>query len=250
MGRSAASHTTRTALVLVALSGALLIAAAGSADPAAQIGLDQTELLGLVTEIAWEHGLDPRLVHALIEVESGWNPLAVSRRGAMGLMQLMPPTARRLGVTDPFDPEQNLRAGVNELRRLVDRYSGDLPLALAAYNAGEGAIARYGGVPPYRETRGYVRRIMSLYLGKPYHHGQQQTLPQRAPVRLVRDSGSGEVLITNVGAAVAARAQGAPAARSQPLLGRSEDGDDGSVRGASTRPIARRAVLGGGFGTE
>jgi soluble lytic murein transglycosylase-like protein len=148
----------------------------------------------LVHRVSVEHGLDPRLVDALVRVESGYDSRAVSRKGAMGLMQLMPATANRLGVTDPFDPEQNVRGGVREFARLVDHYRGNLQLALAAYNAGEGAVARYRGVPPYTETRNYVSRILTIYTGRPYRlpGGRLQ-----APVRLVKDSANGRTVITN-----------------------------------------------------
>lgn len=111
------------------------------------------------------HGLEPRLVRALIQVESAWNPAAVSRVGAVGLMQLMPATASLLQVSDPYDPGENVRGGTAFLRRMIDRFDGRLELALAAYNAGPEAVERYGGIPPYAETRNYVRRVLHLYDG-------------------------------------------------------------------------------------
>ncbi|RMG49188.1 MAG: lytic transglycosylase domain-containing protein [Acidobacteria bacterium] len=114
----------------------------------------------LIERVARRHGLDPRLLAALVEEESAREPGAVSRAGAVGLAQLMPETARRFGVADPSDPEENLEGGARYLRWLLDRYAGDVVRALAAYNAGEGAVDRFGGVPPYPETRRFVRQVL------------------------------------------------------------------------------------------
>jgi soluble lytic murein transglycosylase-like protein len=113
-----------------------------------------------IKDVAARYGVPADLVAAVIEAESDNNPRAVSRRGARGLMQLMPKTARTLGVADPFDPRANIDAGVRHLRALMDRFDNNLPLVLAAYNAGEVAVIKYRGVPPYRETRAYVKRIL------------------------------------------------------------------------------------------
>jgi soluble lytic murein transglycosylase-like protein len=112
----------------------------------------------IVDDAAREQGVDPLLVHSIIQVESGYNQYAISHRGAEGLMQLFPPTAKSLGVSNSFDAEQNIRAGVKHLKQLQDRFKDDR-LALAAYNAGEGAVTRFRGVPPYAETQNYVIKV-------------------------------------------------------------------------------------------
>jgi soluble lytic murein transglycosylase-like protein len=112
---------------------------------------------------ARQHGLDPLLVKAVILTESAGRRRARSPKGAMGLMQLMPATARRFGVADPDDPAQNIAGGTRYLRWLLDRFGGNVTLALAGYNAGEGAVDRHGGIPPYRETRHYVRRVRATH---------------------------------------------------------------------------------------
>ncbi len=121
------------------------------------------DILHLVEELSPEYGLDANLVAAVIDTESGFQPRALSPRGARGLMQLLPSTARRFGVKDIWDPEDNLRGGMGYLRWLLAWFRGDLAKVLAAYNAGEQSVIRYRGVPPYAETRGYVRRILRLY---------------------------------------------------------------------------------------
>lgn len=176
---------------------------------------DRSDLRQMVVRVSEERGLDPKLVDALVRVESDYDPRAVSRRGAMGLMQLMPETARRLSVEDPFDPEDNLRGGTRELSRLVERYAGNLQLALAAYNAGEGAVAQYQGVPPYSETRTYVSRILSLYTGRPY--GLQASY-RRAPVRVLK-SLAGATVITNMGVGGSAAGAAPQALEGGPLRG-------------------------------
>ncbi|MGV3617568.1 MAG: lytic transglycosylase domain-containing protein [Fimbriimonas sp.] len=119
------------------------------------------ELRSMATEAAQRHGLDPQLFEALVEQESAFNPTARSKVGALGLTQLMPRTAESLGVTDPTDPYQNLNGGARYLADMMKQFDGDPRLALAAYNAGPGAVTRHGGIPPYAETRNYVDRIMT-----------------------------------------------------------------------------------------
>jgi hypothetical protein len=123
--------------------------------------LEGTPYGEIIASAAEAHGVNPMLVRALIEVESGYRPKARSRKGAMGLMQLMPSTAREYKVRNPFDPKANIEAGIKHLKTLIDRFSG-VELALAAYNAGPGAVEKFNGVPPYRETRSYVSRILAL----------------------------------------------------------------------------------------
>ena len=128
-------------------------------------GAGPVDLERLVAEAAERHSLDPALVMAVVGVESGFQAQAVSPKGAQGLMQLMPRTAREMGVADAFDPAANLDGGSRYLSSLVARYEGDLTRALAAYNAGMGAVARHGGVPPYAETRRYVQKVLGRYQG-------------------------------------------------------------------------------------
>jgi Transglycosylase SLT domain len=148
----------------------------------------QQDIDAAIDAAAARHNVDPSLVRSVVKVESNFNPNAVSRKGAMGLMQLMPSTARSLNVSNPFDPAQNVDAGVRHLRKLLDSYGGNVPLSLAAYNAGSGAVARSAGIPHYRETQDYVRRITNLYNGGsapgPFGIG----VASHEPVRVQRDA--------------------------------------------------------------
>jgi soluble lytic murein transglycosylase-like protein len=145
-----------------------------------------------IEQAARRHNVDPNLVRAVVKVESNFNPNAVSRKGAMGLMQLMPSTAKQLHVKNPFDPEQNVDAGVRHLKQLLESYGGDVKLTLAAYNAGAGAVARSSGVPHYAETQNYVRRITNLYYaGSGFNMGASHD-----PVRVQRDA-RGVLYISN-----------------------------------------------------
>jgi soluble lytic murein transglycosylase-like protein len=145
-----------------------------------------------IEQSASQHGVDANLVRAIIKVESNFNPNAVSNKGAMGLMQLMPHTARGLSVTNPFDPQQNVDAGVRHLKHLLNNFGGDVRLSLAAYNAGEGAVNRSRGVPPYAETQTYVKRITDLY----WNQGGRGFAQVGAPVHVYRGE-DGVLRMTN-----------------------------------------------------
>ena len=145
-----------------------------------------------INEAAARHHVDPNLVRALVKVESNFNPRAVSSKGAMGLMQLMPATARMYAVRNPFDVAENVDAGVRHLKGLLDNFKGDVRLSLAAYNAGEGAVQRNGGIPPYTETRNYVKRITNLMAGDSAMRVSSVSLPIQ-----VRRDDRGRLVITN-----------------------------------------------------
>lgn len=151
-----------------------------------------------IKEVAEQYGVDPALVQAVIGVESAFNPWAVSRKGAQGLMQLMPRTASALGVRDSFNPRENIEGGVRHLRYLLDRYPGNVPLALAAYNAGEGAVDAYGGIPPYPETQQYVQKVLERGGG---------TARVSAPVQVIyrSEDADGTVTFSNVPPLTSAR---------------------------------------------
>jgi soluble lytic murein transglycosylase len=156
----------------------------------------QEEWDGWIRSYATQNRIDPRLVHAVIQVESAYDHQAVSKKGAVGLMQLMPATARDLAVADPYDPEHNIRGGVRYLRYLLDEFGEDLNLALAAYNAGPTAVRRWAGIPPYDETRDYVRKVLTLYRGytpdlpqspdRPAITVPGARQPKRDPIRILR----------------------------------------------------------------
>lgn len=145
---------------------ARVVRATSASQAARQVNLQNfLTYAPLVEEVCTQQQVDPKLVHAVIQVESDYNPRSLSSKGARGLMQLMPETAARYGLSDIWDPRQNIQAGVKHLKYLLELYQNDLPLALSAYNAGANAVDRYGGIPPYRETRNYVRKVTSLYQG-------------------------------------------------------------------------------------
>ncbi len=126
----------------------------------------------IISSTSKKYRIEPSLVYAVIQVESNWNSQAVSRRGAIGLMQLMPATAQDMNITNPFNPEENIEGGVRYLRYLLDRFNGELSLTLAAYNAGPGKIEKHRGIPPITETQKYVKRVLSLYHDK--HSGSKK----------------------------------------------------------------------------
>lgn len=159
----------------------------------------------LIIAAARDHALDPKLLKSVMLFESGFNPKAVSRKGARGLMQLMPRTARLHGVQNVHDPQQNVQAGARHLAYLLELYRGDLEKTLAAYNAGEAAVERYGGIPPFDETRDYVRNILWAYEGRADLRGgfgqpSQKTMRPGRPVKVVRDTNN-RLLLTTSGTA-------------------------------------------------
>lgn len=135
--------------------------AAAAAPPPSAVAINPS-IEASIAQSAAQHNLDPALVKAVVQAESGFDPTAVSRTGAQGLMQLMPATGAQLGLTNPFDPYQNIAAGSKYLRQLMDSFNGNTSLAIAAYNAGPGAVQKYNGIPPYPETQQYVQRVLGL----------------------------------------------------------------------------------------
>jgi soluble lytic murein transglycosylase-like protein len=157
--------------------------------------MDRDGVEKLVREAADRHRVDPALIRAVIQTESNWNPAAYSNKGAGGLMQLIPTTARRFGVNDVFNPQQNIDGGVHYLKTLLDRYNGNLDMALAAYNAGEGAVDRAHGIPAFRETRSYVQKVQNAYF-QPGSGRLTDSWPRPHPIRRETDS-SGRIIFNN-----------------------------------------------------
>jgi soluble lytic murein transglycosylase-like protein len=187
--RSAAAEVSRYfGHESVQSANARIVAANAGGHQASQDEVDSSIVMA-----AARHNVDPNLVRAVVKVESNFNSNAVSRKGAMGLMQLMPSTARSLNVKNPFDPDQNVDAGVRHLKQLLENYGGNVDLTLAAYNAGSGAVARSAGIPRYAETQNYVRRITNLYYGGV---DLSPSGPGHDPVRVQRDA-RGVLYISN-----------------------------------------------------
>ncbi len=177
-------------------SGGSVAAPPGLSSGETSAGWKEDRLDRIVRQAAERHNVDPALVKAVITTESGWNPQAVSRKGAVGLMQLVPQTAQRFGVNNSFDPAQNVEGGTSYLRSLLDRYNGDLPKSLAAYNAGERAVDLSRGIPDYRETRMYVQKVTDAYFRPGSGRDPQLWSPPRRPVRQETET-SGRVVFTN-----------------------------------------------------
>lgn len=147
------------------------------------VAVPEPDLEPLITRHSGDQSLDPKLVKAVIQAESGYNVRALSNTGAMGLMQLMPDTASLLNVQNPYDPEENIRGGTLYLRQMLNRFAGKIEHAIAAYNAGPRAVERYGGIPPYAETREYVRRVLALYRGGDFSLSAASSLSPSGPKR-------------------------------------------------------------------
>jgi soluble lytic murein transglycosylase-like protein len=160
--------------------------------------MTDAEVDAAIDAAAARHNVDPSLVRAVVKVESNFNPHAVSRKGAVGLMQLMPGTARQLKVADPYDPQQNIDGGVRHLKKLLENFNGNVPLTLAAYNAGEGAVTRRNGIPPYAETKNYVKQITQLYWNGTSETGRRWFAPtyRSAPIRVSKDA-QGHLVFSN-----------------------------------------------------
>jgi soluble lytic murein transglycosylase-like protein len=161
----------------------------------AALNIDRDGAEKLVREAAERHHVDAALIRAVIQTESNWNSGALSRKGAGGLMQLIPTTAQRFGASDLFNPQQNIDAGVRYLKTLLERYNGNLDLALAAYNAGEGAVDRAHGGPAFRETRNYVQKVQDAYFRPGSGRSAEAFINPRAIYR--QTDGSGRIIFSN-----------------------------------------------------
>jgi soluble lytic murein transglycosylase-like protein len=169
--------------------------AASSSDMSTAELANREKIEDMIREVSARYRVDPALVRAVIQTESNWNSTAVSRKGALGLMQLVPTTAQQLGVNNAFDPKQNLDGGVRYLHTLLERYNGDLDRALAAYNAGPSAVDRAGGIPQYRETRNYVQKVTDSYF-RPGSDRLPRAFEERRPIYRAVES-DGRVVFKN-----------------------------------------------------
>jgi soluble lytic murein transglycosylase-like protein len=184
---------TPAAVTSAARGGTLAVHNPNYRNLARGIAITSAEVDAAIEQAAARHRVDPNLVRAMVKVESNFNPQAVSRKGAMGLMQLMPATARQLNVSNPFDPQENVDAGVRYMKNLLNNFGGDVRLSLAAYNAGTGAVTRSGGVPHINETQNYVKQITDLY----WRSGPIAMRSfGRSPIRVFRGA-NGVLTITN-----------------------------------------------------
>jgi soluble lytic murein transglycosylase-like protein len=184
----------RTAATGIALRTTQTSFAASSEMSSAELA-NREKIEQMIREVSTRYRVDPALVRAVMQTESNWNTSAVSRKGALGLMQLVPGTAQQLGVNNAFDPKQNLDAGVRYLHMLLERYNGDLDRALAAYNAGPGAVDRAGGIPRYRETRNYVQKVTDSYF-RPGSDRLPRAFDERRPIYRTVEA-DGRVVFTN-----------------------------------------------------
>lgn len=157
---------------------------------------DREQFRSLAADYARSVSLEPELVWAVIQAESAFNPRALSSKGAMGLMQLMPATAASYSVDDPYDPSENMRAGTHYLRKMLDTFGGSVELALAAYNAGPQAVSRFQGIPPYRETQNYVQKVMRMYRGDDSYMLADSSNARRGRKTYLTRDASGRLVMT------------------------------------------------------
>ena len=153
------------------------------------------QIIQLINQIATQHDIDPALVNAVARVESNFNPRAVSPKGALGVMQLLPSTAKRFDVHDVYDPKQNIEGSVRYLKFLRNMFSGNIPLMLAAYNAGENAVKKYNGIPPYTETQNYIRKIQQFYKKKTLSSQKKSALKSNI---IIYQNKTGEIFYSNL----------------------------------------------------